>query len=339
MTELCTTSLKTANEQDRIRHLVDDASGLLQSEHRPVFINLSEKYLLRAARIPEPETMLPDPFGQLDYARQQIVYWQEIDRLIQCIRGYVFRQTTSRIIVTLETKDAITRAAAMRLAIELAIWGSYFQYGLTSAFNVLQRELSSVDTDGILCADLENYVRGALSVGDARRVAATRSLGLELQPECRSEPGSASTDEFDAVFKKQVDTVRSVASQLPEHLGLAELPTAIDRLYSSYQFFCSLTHVTPVLLMAAGDPDLTDDQLAVYSINAACLCLLLLHELYFNQRYDNLRFVSLLDRVSCNHRSGLTEIPLDFLRDMKMKNRSLSVRFSDGTTRDFYKAR
>lgn len=335
MIELCTTSLKTPAEQDRIRRLIDDSSGVLPSEHRHVFKNLSATYLLRTARIPNLETMPIEPFALLDHRERQLVYWNELDRLIQCIRGCVFQQVTSRIIVTLETTDAVTRAASMRLAIELSIWASYFQYGLTTAHNVLHHELAGVNTDGIVCEDLEHYIRGALTVGDGRRVAAARALGYQPDPEHRMIDGSATVDEFDVIFRKQVDTVRAVAAGLPEQLGLAALTTTVDRLHSSYQLFCSLTHVTPVLLMGAHEPAKANDELAVYFINAACLSLLLLHELYFSPRFDALQFSNFLDRVA-GHRPGVTEVAMDFLQDMKLKSRSFSVELSDGVRRVFY---
>jgi hypothetical protein len=335
MIELCTTSLKTPAEQDRIRRLIDDSSGALPSEHRHVFKNLSATYLLRTARIPNLETMPIEPFALLDHRERQLVYWNELDRLIQCIRGCVFQQVTSRIIVTLETTDAVTRAAGMRLAIELSIWASYFQYGLTTAHNVLQRELAGVDTDGVICEDLESYIRGALTVGHGRRIAAARALGYEPDPEHRTVDGAATVAEFDVIFRKQVDTVRAVAAGLPGQLGLAALTTAVDRLYSSYHFFCSLTHATPVLLMGAYEPDKSNDELAVYFVNAACISLLLLHELYFSPRFDALQFSPFLDRVAGN-RPGVTAVALDFLQDMTLKNRPFGVELSDGVRRVFY---
>jgi hypothetical protein len=276
-----------------------------------------------------------DSFQRLPIGEQNSVYWHEIDHLVECTRGYVFYHTGARVLGCFEATDVAGRAANARLLVELAIWSSYFQYGLTTAYNSLRRNLDGVHASVVTCRDLENFVRGAVAVGTERVAAAAASIG-QGAPDVSPD---GYVDEFVVTFAKQVSTVREVASRINSEVNVPELPVIVDRLHNAYKFCCSLTHVTPVLLHAAEDLARADAETAHLFLNAGCLSLRLQHELFFHERFEPLSFAKLIGERPNKDESSAVHVGLEFLEHMQQKNARFAVDLSDGTSIKFYNPR
>ena len=142
--------------------------------------------------------------------------------------------------------------------------------------------------------------------------------------------------EFDGTFAKQVSTLRVVAERFPSSVGKLGLPVLVDRLHNAYKFFCSMTHVTPMLLMAAVVPSQLNTRISPIFHNALCLSLLLQHELFFHQRFDSVRFTDLVLGRAKKGRKEITSLSIDYLDAMRCKNNRVKIDLTDGTVLSLY---
>ena len=317
-----------AAAEESIRSLANVADAYVAE-----FLAIASKYLVNTATAPQvPHTSNAD-LRHLEPVATHRIYWTELDGIVGMLRAEVFQSAGARLNAVLGTRDAISRAASTRLLIELSIWAAYFQYGLTSAWNQLRRELGQLDGVIVLCEDLERYIRGAVAVDFKRIDGSAASLGiLQETPEPEDY-----VEEFDATFRKQLEGVRFLARQRATHGGQSDLPELVERLHKAYKWCCSLTHVTPVLFAASSQPAVVDAECSPVFLNGTAMALRLLDVLFFEPLFETVVFEPLLEERPAPRRAAVVNVQLDFLRAMLRKNDAVVIQLVDGTKSTIYK--
>lgn len=191
-------------------------------------------------------TLAVDEFAKLDLADRFTVYWGELDTTFWWVRSRT-RNLMGALLRRLLAHPDPADAPLLRQLVELAIWSAFYSWAVTWSYNVLCRSfLDAKQQFAVLqCADLENFVRGAVAEGDRRLTAGRLAAGEAVQ---RADP--ATVAEISATFAKQRTALRLMLEMRARTRTEAQrIEPHLDVLEDAYDYLCGLTHVTPILIL------------------------------------------------------------------------------------------
>ena len=239
-------------------------------------------------------SLSPELFKLLDPADASIALWREIDEMAHHARAATAALARATLRTSLEyMSPSISCGVHLRQLIEIAFWASTYQYGLTTAWNVMMRQSKS-EAPCLWCSsDIDNYVRGAYSSIRAGRLRA--ALSLDPTTEDSMDP---SVDEFDPLMIKQREVGLHIARAIDDDTGGSRIKLHAERLERLYGILSAFVHVTPWSLGSelpfpnGPEPSQLDQDSLI--VATAISSTIVLWELSLHHRFDRVRFLPLI---------------------------------------------
>lgn len=178
------------------------------------------------------------------------------------------------------------------------------------------------------CEHLENFVRGAVAVGDDRLADARAAVGLG--PDVEELEGQVA--EINTTVTKQFAVVR----HLSKHVGAVAgdgLEEHAARLHASYRWACALVHVTPLLLLwsDAASQQQPVDQLEFTIATSVISAVTLLNHLAFHDRFGTVEFAPML-AAETGSVSSTANVQIPAIEMLQAKNKKLAFQVGSGDT-------
>jgi hypothetical protein len=297
------------------------------------------KYVDHRCQTEARPTLATVVFDRMNLTGKMLLYWREIDDLVHHAHVAVFEVARARMMAALSNAaDPVTSSMHIRQLVEISFWAVFYQFGVTSAFNLAYREFSDQHNIYLESKDIEDFVRGAFAISPGRATAVRRFSGAEEL----SKASEGWVAEITATVAKQHAVCEHVAAE-PRFGKELDLPARVARLFHIYKYACALVHVTPAMLQvgtpAPGqDDEFTKGHLDV-TANGIRDCAVLLDNCFFHERYDSVRFLPWIASVApapTQAPSQAVSYNVPFLQNLKRNNDHVILKFVDGAVLPIY---